>query len=322
MSTSVIVSSITTPRIVSVLNFGPRGPSGSVASAWDTTVSYLIGSIVSRAKAGGLCLFISETDDNQGNDPALDDGTNWSLQVKGLPLLVTNKTGATLIAGSAVYVSGAQGNRPTVALALAGAEATDEVLAVVCVDIPDNASGYVAAFGMLGAQDTSAWAAPTKLYLSSTVDGELTDTPPTAPIDVIVVATVLAQHANQGILLIHIGHDPHQYLHHTGGTITGPVETVTEIASAATMTLNMNAGPIHVMDPQDENTTLALSNAGSGKSASAFLKQGAGGGFTIDVPGSWIPMITPDPTTTAGEINEVEVIQVGSDVLYMLKGQA
>lgn len=104
-------------------------------------------------------------------------------------------------------------------------------------------------------------------------------------------------------------------------TSTGGVETVTAVGSSATMTLDMDAGPRHNMNTQDENTTLALSNAATGKSASAALKQGAGGGFTINVPGGWIPAITPSPTTNAGEWNFVEVWQDGSDVFYTLKGQ-
>ncbi len=108
----------------------------------------------------------------------------------------------------------------------------------------------------------------------------------------------------------------------TGLTQIGGIENVTTVASAATMTLDVDVGPVHVMSPQDENTTLALSNAATGKSASADLLQGAGGGFTISVPGSWKPYITPSPTVVAGEWNHVEVWQVGAVVFYTLKGQA
>lgn len=126
-----------------------------------------------------------------------------------------------------------------------------------------------------------------------------------------------------------LGDDDHGAVYplKTDGTLTRPTqtggtETVTAVASAATMTLDMDLGHHHLMDTQDENTTLALSNAGSGKRATATLIQGAGGGFSIDVPGGWKPFVTPTPTTTAGEANVIEVWQTGAVVYYVLKAQA
>ena len=121
---------------------------------------------------------------------------------------VVNKTGSPLSKGDVVYVSGSQGNRPTVALADADLATAHRVIGVVKADIADNNNGYVLTQGELHNIDTSSWAEGTILYLSQTA-GELTDTEPSAPAHRVCVCLVMNQHATEGIICVkpQIGQD-------------------------------------------------------------------------------------------------------------------
>lgn len=125
----------------------------------------------------------------------------------------TNKTGATIPDGYVVYVDGAQGSRPAVALADASIEATTHIIGVATHTIPDNETGIITTFGIVRDIDTSAWTAGTQLYLSTTA-GRLTSTRPTGTNVVAKVGVVLYQHANQGEILVFIKACEHlEYLH-------------------------------------------------------------------------------------------------------------
>jgi len=126
---------------------------------------------------------------------------------------VVNKTGSTIPDGYVVYINGAQGNRPTIALADASNEATTHILGVATHNIANNAEGQITTFGLVRNLDTSSWAPGTKLYLSTT-PGFLTDTKPTGTNIVQEVGTVTVQHNNEGIILVQIRATDHlEYLH-------------------------------------------------------------------------------------------------------------
>jgi hypothetical protein len=138
-----------------------------------------------------------------------DDGTlevglpggNVNLQI-GLESLmrVSNKSGATITNGTPVYVSGAQGSRPTVAPANASVLSKSFVCGVATEDIANNSNGYVATFGYVRDIDTSAWVAGTKLYLAD-IDGGLTNAIPDAPSEPMCVAVVLVSNTDSGVIL-------------------------------------------------------------------------------------------------------------------------
>lgn len=114
---------------------------------------------------------------------------------------VVNKTGSKLFNGQAVYVNGAQGSRPTVALAQANAEMTAITFAgILTEDIEDNASGYISTLGLVRDVDTSAFAEGSILYVSPTVAGGLTTTRPVHPNYTIGVGACLRSNANDGII--------------------------------------------------------------------------------------------------------------------------
>lgn len=142
-----------------------------------------------------------------------DDGTlnlgmpggNVNLQIGQEELLrAKNETGSTILNGKVVYVSGASGNNPLISLADADVLSQKNIIGLATEDIANNQHGYVTTYGRVRDIDTSAWAAGTTLYLSTTAGG-LTDTEPTAPAHKIVIGVVIRQHATEGIILVNVG---------------------------------------------------------------------------------------------------------------------
>lgn len=115
---------------------------------------------------------------------------------------VRNNTGATITNGQVVYVSGALGNRPTVALA--DADAPVQALAVIGVataDIANNADGLVTTGGIVRDLNTSSYDEGTILYLSGT-PGAMTDIAPVSPQLQVFIGTVTRAHGTQGEMLV------------------------------------------------------------------------------------------------------------------------
>lgn len=92
---------------------------------------------------------------------------------------VYNGTGSLISNGAAVYINGANGGDPTVALAQAsttGWEAHAGGLATT--DIPAGGYGYVTLYGQVNGIDTSAFTAGTPVYLSPDTAGGMVDSKP------------------------------------------------------------------------------------------------------------------------------------------------
>lgn len=118
-------------------------------------------------------------------------------------VLVYNGTGATLNKGDVVYSNGAQGQRITVALALASSDATSaRTLGIVAESIANGAEGWVSTLGIIENINTAAFTAGAQLYLSGTTPGGLTQTKPSAPIHLVYVARCIKSHTSSGRLFI------------------------------------------------------------------------------------------------------------------------
>lgn len=118
-------------------------------------------------------------------------------------VLVYNGTGATLTKGQVVYSNGAQGQRPTAALALATSDATSaRTLGIVAESIANGAEGWVTSLGIIENIDTSAFTAGAQLYLSGATAGALTETKPYAPIHMVYVARCIKSNASSGRLFV------------------------------------------------------------------------------------------------------------------------
>ena len=133
----------------------------------------------------------------------MDNISGTSVQV-GYEMLMRarNNTGSTITNGSVVYISGAIGQNPTIALAQSNTEPTSEIIGVATHNIANNTVGKVCVFGLVNDIDTSAFTDGDFLYLSSSVAGGLTATTPSSPNFVVSIGVVEHAHPTQGKILV------------------------------------------------------------------------------------------------------------------------
>jgi hypothetical protein len=115
---------------------------------------------------------------------------------------VRNQTGATIPDGSVVYVNGATGNTPTIALAIATSFATSDIIGVTTTSITNNGFGYVTISGLVNDLDTSAFTEGQSVFLSPTTAGTYTATEPTSPNYSVQVGVILRANPSNGTLLV------------------------------------------------------------------------------------------------------------------------
>lgn len=169
-----------------------------------------------------------------------------------------NATGSALLNGRAVYISGATGNRPTLALARADLAATSgSTIGLVTSEpsIANNSDGFATTIGMVRNIDTSAFTDGAAVYLSDSVAGGLTATAPTAAGSRVVrIGYVARAHATQGMILVHV---------EQGGTVVGYSLLEATSATAARTTLGLGtAATANTGDfsPASEATTRATAD--------------------------------------------------------------
>jgi hypothetical protein len=122
-----------------------------------------------------------------------------------LTATVYNQTGSTLTKGQVVYINGAHGNLPTVALSQANAESTSAgTYGLVSADIGNMSSGTIVIAGVIDNLATNAYADGDKLYLSPTTAGGYTTTKPSAPNHMVYVGVVTRAHPTQGTIQLRI----------------------------------------------------------------------------------------------------------------------
>jgi hypothetical protein len=116
---------------------------------------------------------------------------------------VSNGWTGTIANGSVVYISGAQGNRPSVYPASASNSFfhTHDILGVATHDI--NTQGYVTINGIVNGLNTNSYSPGDTLYLSNT-SGQFTNIYPAAPTPAIKIGIVTRQHTHQGSIFVKI----------------------------------------------------------------------------------------------------------------------
>ena len=118
--------------------------------------------------------------------------------------LVKNATGASIAKGKVVYINGAQGQRPTIALSDADAEATSsKTFGLTAEAIADGAEGFVATFGVLRGVNTLGLTQGAALWLSSTAGG-YTTTIPAEPAHSVFIGYVVKAHQTAGEIFVNI----------------------------------------------------------------------------------------------------------------------
>lgn len=208
LDTSTYLTAITSGQITAALGYTPAasgansditsmtGITGGISSPdfiqFDTaaTVTPATGRLFFNTGEGGLAYTLL------GGNVIQEVGQSQQV-------LIYNSTGATLTKGQVVYSNGAQGQRPTVALALATGDATSaRTLGIVAETIADGAEGWVTTLGIIENINTAAFTAGAQLYLSGTTAGGLTSTKPYAPIHMVYVARCIKSHATAGRLFV------------------------------------------------------------------------------------------------------------------------
>jgi len=126
---------------------------------------------------------------------------------ENLYLTVVNKTGDNLLASGykVLKVQDAQGQRLAVDYALADSNGNStDTIGVVYENINNNQSGRIVVIGEITGINTTgdlqgeSWNDGDVLYVSSSVEGNLTNIQPIAPNHLVVVGYVVYAHANQG----------------------------------------------------------------------------------------------------------------------------
>lgn len=146
---------------------------------------------------------ISYNTDEGSLEQMFDGGHVKSVLGQTLHQRVLNETGSTLTKGQVVYVSGAQGNRVTVDLALADADSTSAtIIGLVAYAIADAAEGYVITEGVIKGVNTNGFTEGLPVYLSPTTPGALTQTKPEAPQHLALVGYCVRADTTVGEILV------------------------------------------------------------------------------------------------------------------------
>ena len=113
-----------------------------------------------------------------------------------------NESGATLLKGKVVSITGVSGNETLVDLADADDATARPAFGLVYADANNNAACEVVTFGNLTGLNTSAFSEGDTLYVSTSA-GELTATPPSGEsADIQNIGRVIRSHASAGIIKV------------------------------------------------------------------------------------------------------------------------
>jgi len=193
---------------------------GQVTTLSGSRVDYASGDIAS-ASVDRLYFDVSAAVDVNVGEVAWNDTSltldvglknDVTLQVGQENLIkVRNDTSASIPNGSVVYVTGALGNRPTVALACAnaGAACSGKVLGITTETLDVNEDGFVTTQGQVRGLNTNVDGDGTTLiegdtlYLSTT-PGEWVKTIPTPPDREVVIGYVTRKNLAQGQIFVSV----------------------------------------------------------------------------------------------------------------------
>lgn len=158
---------------------------------------------------GGLTGQVLAKQSDATGDVYWADANGVTTQLKKY---VMNKTGAVIPKGSAVYISGADGNNPLISLAKADAEETSsKTLGLVENDIADNAKGYVVMEGSLSGLNTQSATEGDAIWLSPLTAGGLvfwhaggTTTKPSAPNHLVYLGVVVKKSSGNGVVEVKV----------------------------------------------------------------------------------------------------------------------
>lgn len=170
---------------------------------------------------------------------------------------IVNKTGAIITNGSAVTISGSQGNRPQGILAqstMTSGSTSYGIIGISTEDIAINAEGMITILGAVRSIDTHNFSAGDTLYVSSSA-GKLTNVKPSIPYEVIKIGIALNSTANGSILV-----SPYDVIHPS------------DISGYGDLTVTNNQANININTiPSNSYGRLVFKDSGSERVAIQFL---------------------------------------------------
>ena len=140
-------------------------------------------------------------------DATVDIGLPGGVTLQGgqeFLIRVLNNTGATLTNLTAVYITGAQGNRTTVAKAAGASFSADKTVAILTQDILNNQEGFATVTGLVRNVDTTAFAEGGEVWLSATTPGAITPTKPAAPNNAVLLGYCVRSNATVGSIYVSV----------------------------------------------------------------------------------------------------------------------
>lgn len=207
---------------------GATGPTGVVAAASPITYD-------SGTQTVGISptpTFTSVTVNDGGNTALIEPGQAWFYgptsqmiinevgltfpdnteqttafvgEARKVYIIGRNNTGTTIAKGKVVRLSGATGNKPTIALAQADTEGNSaRTIGITVEAIADNADGKVIVSGAAENIDTSAFNAGDTVHLSASTAGGLVTALPTQPLHGVVVGIVTRANPSIGSIEVAI----------------------------------------------------------------------------------------------------------------------
>lgn len=220
-----------------------------------------------------------------------------------LVLYARNNSGVNILDGQCVYITGASGNKCTIALADSDNRTASHIIAVATQNINNNADGYVTLAGRVNDIDTSAFAEGAEVWLGD-VPGSLVATIPSGANVRARVGYVIRSHATQGAIEVSINRYPF-FSELSGNGVT--TRTTTSATSAPTRFVRYTGTGGHT-EPLPTATTISADryyrNSGSGPWTIA-----ANGGDLID-PGNPAALVS-SVTILPGQTLHIYVALVG-----------
>lgn len=159
---------------------------------------------------------------------------------------VANTTGVLIPNGSVVGFVGATAEALLVAPYLAdGSSPSLYILGVMTHDLPDSGQkGYCTTWGFVRDLDTSAFSVGDVLYASPTVAGGFTNVKPTAPNNVIPLASCLISHPTTGVIFVRPTITQMQYYGEFAATVDQTVPVVNTAYAVTFDTTQISNGVI------------------------------------------------------------------------------
>lgn len=267
-------------------------------------------------------------DDGNGTLQVGLKGGNVNLQVgQEIVALCYNDSGVALTDGQIVYISGAQGNRVAVKLALATTDGSSAgTLGMVTESIAIGAEGFVTILGTVNKLNTTGLTEGAILYLSPTTAGAYTQTKPVAPQHTVTIGYVERVHATVGSIYIKVdnGYELDE-LHNvkitspTGGQLLAYDET-----NQYWKNINLTDGTaISITETTGGSITIANTGVTSAVAGTGISVSGATGAVTVtntapdqtvSITGAGTTVVTgtyPNFTVTSNDEFDGTVTSVG-----------